>query len=322
MPSATRLSTLTALVLGLSIAALAPLSAKAQDATGSAGAAPAAQTAAPASTAPAGTAPASAAPAVAATSAPALQSAPPTTQVVTNPYGLGALWAGGDFIARGTLIVLGIMSASTWYILITKLLQQSQLLRQARQANGSFWKASSVTEGSESLPLKSPFHAISSTGISALEHHEGSLVESIDLNTWVTLSIQRVVEQITSRLQGGLAVLATVGSTAPFVGLFGTVWGIYHALIAIGIAGQASIDKVAGPVGEALIMTALGLATAVPAVLGYNWLVRRNKLAVEKIRGFANDLHSVLISGKALNRPSAPATVTPARPAAAAARTA
>jgi biopolymer transport protein ExbB len=303
MPSATRLSTLTALVLGLSIAALAPLSAKAQDATGSAGAAPAAQTAAPASTAPAGTAPASAA---------------PTTQVVTNPYGLGALWAGGDFIARGTLIVLGIMSASTWYILITKLLQQSQLLRQARQANGSFWKASSVTEGSESLPLKSPFHAISSTGISALEHHEGSLVESIDLNTWVTLSIQRVVEQITSRLQGGLAVLATVGSTAPFVGLFGTVWGIYHALIAIGIAGQASIDKVAGPVGEALIMTALGLATAVPAVLGYNWLVRRNKLAVEKIRGFANDLHSVLISGKALNRPSAPATVTPARPAAAA----
>jgi len=309
MPSATRLSTLTALVLGLSIAALAPLSAKAQDATGSA---------APASAAPA----ASAGPAIAATPAPALQSAPPATQVITNPYGLGALWAGGDFIARGTLIVLGIMSASTWYILITKLLQQSQLLRQARQANGSFWKASSVTEGSDSLPPKSPFHAISSTGISALEHHEGSLVESIDLNTWVTLSIQRVVEQITSRLQGGLAVLATVGSTAPFVGLFGTVWGIYHALIAIGIAGQASIDKVAGPVGEALIMTALGLATAVPAVLGYNWLVRRNKLAVEKIRGFANDLHSVLISGKALNRPSIPATVAPARPAAAVVRTA
>jgi biopolymer transport protein ExbB len=111
-------------------------------------------------------------------------------------------------------------------------------------------------------------------------------------------------------LQGGLAVLATVGSTAPFVGLFGTVWGIYHALVAIGIAGQASIDKVAGPVGEALIMTALGLATAVPAVLGYNWLVRRNKLAVEKLRGFANDLHSVLLSGKVLGR--TPAAV-PAR---------
>jgi biopolymer transport protein ExbB len=280
MPSLTRFSAVTALVLGLSLATLAPLAAQAQNA------------------------------------APALAQAAPASEVIANPYGLGALWAGGDFIARGTLIVLAIMSASTWYILVTKLLQQSTLLRQARQANSGFWKASSVTEGSESLPPKSPFYAIASTGISALQHHEGSLVESIDLNTWVTLSIQRVVEQITSRLQGGLAVLATVGSTAPFVGLFGTVWGIYHALIAIGIAGQASIDKVAGPVGEALIMTALGLATAVPAVLGYNWLVRRNKLAVEKIRGFANDLHSVLISGKALNRPVAPAVVAPARPAA------
>lgn len=239
----------------------------------------------------------------------------PATQVINNPYGLGALWNQGDFIARGTLLVLAVMSASTWYILVTKLLQQSRLLRQASQANQKFWKAGSVKEGSETLPAKSPFRAIAATGISALEHHEGSLVESIDLNSWVTLSIQRVVEQITSRLQGGLAVLATVGSTAPFIGLFGTVWGIYHALIAIGIAGQASIDKVAGPVGEALIMTALGLATAVPAVLGYNWLVRRNKLAVEKIRGFANDLHSVLISGKALNRPAI-ATAPPApRPA-------
>jgi biopolymer transport protein ExbB len=206
------------------------------------------------------------------------------------------------------LIALAVMSASTWYILITKLLEQTQLLRQAKLANKTFWKAGSVAEGITTLNAKSPFYAVAATGISALEHHEGSLVESIDLNTWVTLSIQRVVDQIVSRLQGGLAVLATVGSTAPFVGLFGTVWGIYHALVAIGIAGQASIDKVAGPVGEALIMTALGLATAVPAVLGYNWLVRRNKLSVEKVRGFANDLHSVLLSGKALNRPvTAPA---------------
>ncbi len=247
---------------------------------------------------------------------PALQSPAPATAEIANPYGLGALWGAGDFIARGTLIVLALMSASTWYILITKLLEQSQLLRQARSANLSFWKANSVTAGIETLPAKSPFHAVAATGIGALEHHEGSLVESIDLNTWVTLSIQRVVDQIISRLQGGLAVLATVGSTAPFIGLFGTVWGIYHALVAIGIAGQASIDKVAGPVGEALIMTALGLATAVPAVLGYNWLVRRNKLAVEKLRGFANDLHSVLISGKALGREAALAQVAaaPTRP--------
>lgn len=307
MQSIKRLPILAGLALGLAAATLAPLSAKAQDASS-----------APSVSAPsAAPVPASATPSApaAATPAPALADAAPTTQVIDNPYGLGALWGQGDFIARGTLLVLALMSASTWYILVTKLLEQSRLLRQARQTNQTFWKASSVTEGSDALPKKSPFHAISSTGINALEHHEGSLVESIDLNTWITLSIQRVVEQITSRLQGGLAVLATVGSTAPFVGLFGTVWGIYHALIAIGIAGQASIDKVAGPVGEALIMTALGLATAVPAVLGYNWLVRRNKLAVEKIRGFANDLHSVLISGKALNRPAAqPVPAAPVRP--------
>jgi len=234
----------------------------------------------------------------AAPATPALADAPPATTEIANPYGLSALWGQGDFIARGTLLALAIMSASTWYILVTKLLEQNRLLRQAKAANAGFWKSASIADGVDALPAKSPFHRVAATGLSALEHHEGSLVENIDLNTWITLSIQRVVEQIVSRLQGGLAVLATVGSTAPFIGLFGTVWGIYHALTAIGIAGQASIDKVAGPVGEALIMTALGLATAVPAVLGYNWLVRRNKLAVEKLRGFASDLHSVLVSGK------------------------
>jgi len=261
-----------------------------------------AQSAAPA---PAATAPAAAdAPATAdanvtpVTATPALADAAPPTATIANPYGLSALWGQGDFIARGTLLALAIMSASTWYILVTKLIEQNRLLRQAKTANANFWKAGSVAEAVAALPAKTPFQAVASTGLNALEHHEGSLVENIDLNTWITLSIQRVVEQIVSRLQGGLAVLATVGSTAPFVGLFGTVWGIYHALTAIGIAGQASIDKVAGPVGEALIMTAIGLATAVPAVLGYNWLVRRNKLAVEKLRGFASDLHSVLVSGK------------------------
>jgi len=235
---------------------------------------------------------------------PALATPAPVVDT-PNPYGLGALWNNGDFIARGTLVVLAIMSASTWYILVTKLIEQTQLFRQAKLANKTFWKSGTVQDGVETLAARSPFHSVAKTGVDALEHHEGSLVESIDLNTWITLSIQRVVERIVSRLQGGLAVLATVGSTAPFIGLFGTVWGIYHALVAIGIAGQASIDKVAGPVGEALIMTALGLATAVPAVLGYNWLVRRNKVAVESIRGFANDLHSVLVSGKAIGSAAA-----------------
>ena len=282
---------LPAMLLGAALLA-APLGAMAQaTAPAAAAAAPADNSAVPVTATPADS---STVPVVA---PPALADAAPATTTIANPYGLAALWA-QDFIARGTLIVLAVMSASTWYILITKLIEQNRLLRQAKAANASFWKSGTVAEGVASLPAKSPFLAVASTGLNALEHHEGSLVENIDLNTWITLSIQRVVEQIVSRLQGGLAVLATVGSTAPFVGLFGTVWGIYHALTAIGIAGQASIDKVAGPVGEALIMTAIGLATAVPAVLGYNWLVRRNKLAVEKLRGFASDLHSVLVSGK------------------------
>jgi len=128
----------------------------------------------------------------------------------------------------------------------------------------------------------------------SLAHHEGLYVH-IGLNTWVTQSIQRSTDKVQSRLQDGLAFLATVGATAPFVGLFGTVWGIYHALTAIGISGQASIDKVAGPVGEALIMTAIGLFVAVPAVLGYNWLIRRNKSALETVRAFGSDLHAVIL---------------------------
>jgi biopolymer transport protein ExbB len=167
-----------------------------------------------------------------------------------------------------------------------------------------------VQEGIEKLKPGTPFRYIAESGIKATQHHEGKLLEQIDLNTWITMSIQRAVDDVSSRLQDGLAFLATVGSTSPFVGLFGTVWGIYHALTAIGIAGQASIDKVAGPVGEALIMTAFGLAVAVPAVLGYNWLVRRNKVALEKLRAFGADLHMVLMSG---NTKRAAANVTPAR---------
>ena len=235
----------------------------------------------------------------------------PQTEAVANPYGLSALWHSGDFIARSVLIILMIMSLGSWYIMIVKFFEQGRLYGAAKSASKEFWNKPTVGEGASALKPASPFRYIADTGISATEHHEGTLTESIDLHTWVTMSIQRAVETIQSRLQGGLAFLATVGSTAPFVGLFGTVWGIYHALTAIGIAGQASIDKVAGPVGEALIMTAIGLATAVPAVLGYNFLVRRNKMAIEKVRNFSSDLHSVLLGGV---RVSAPSVSTPAAP--------
>jgi len=227
-------------------------------------------------------------------------------QLVDNPYGLDALWAQSDLVSRGTLVLLALMSMASWYILVAKLIEQFRLMRQARAA-ASFWKARSVAEGIETLDGASPFHFLAVTGRQAVEHHRDTLLEKIDLHTWVSMSIQRAMDEITGRLQGGLAVLATVGSTAPFVGLFGTVWGIYHALTAIGIAGQASIDKVAGPVGEALIMTAIGLAVAVPAVLGYNLLVRRNKAASDKVRAFGSDLHSILLAGTSVDSGTASA---------------
>jgi biopolymer transport protein ExbB len=232
---------------------------------------------------------------------PAVATAPvvtKSTEEIENPYGLEALWKQGDFVSKATLIILTIMSMGSWYIIFIKLFEQRKLIRSAEAANQKFWGAGSVKAGLGTLDEGSAFRYIAESGVKASEHHEGTLVEQIDLHTWVTMSIQRAVDNINSRLQDGLAFLATVGSTAPFVGLFGTVWGIYHALTAIGIAGQASIDKVAGPVGEALIMTAFGLAVAVPAVMGYNWLIRRNKTAMERIRAFSGDVHNVLLAGR------------------------
>ncbi|MYM68555.1 MotA/TolQ/ExbB proton channel family protein [Pseudoduganella sp. FT55W] len=213
-----------------------------------------------------------------------------------NPYGFAAVWEAG-FVSRGTLIILSLMSMGSWYIIITKLIDQTKIFKQSKETSAKFWKASSIAAGSATLTEGSPFRFIAETGTKATQHHDGALLEQIDLSTWVTMSIQRAVDKVQSRLQDGLSFLATVGSTAPFIGLFGTVWGIYNALIAIGMSGNASIDKVAGPVGEALIMTAFGLFVAVPAVLGYNWLVRRNKSAMEDVRAFSADVHSVLISG-------------------------
>ena len=217
------------------------------------------------------------------------------TEVVDNPYGLNALWKTGDWVSKTTLLILVVMSMGSWYIIVTKVYEQAKMGRQARAADATFWKAATVREGTEALVNGSPYRFIAESGLEAQSKHTG-LLGNVDLNDWISMSIQRAIENVHARTQDGLSFLATVGSTAPFVGLFGTVWGIYHALTAIGIAGQASIDKVAGPVGEALIMTAIGLAVAVPAVLGYNWLVRRNKVAMESVRSFAADLHAVLLS--------------------------
>src|SRR5512139_391645 len=216
--------------------------------------------------------------------------------VVENPYGLQALWAQGDFIAKGVLILLALMSAYSWFIIFTKWWEQRRLLKQAGEAEKNFWAADNIKNGVGKLTGKGNiFKAIASEAIDAAEHHDSRMTQSVPLHEWIDNVIARGVARIGSALQTQLPFLATTGSTAPFIGLFGTVWGIYHALVAIGVAGQASIDKVAGPVGEALIMTAIGLAVAVPAVLGYNWLVRRNKVTLDAVRGFAADLRGVLM---------------------------
>jgi len=219
------------------------------------------------------------------------------TTVVSNPYGLAALWSSGDIIARSVLILLLIMSLASWYVMLTKLWDQRKLKQSARVVEKQFWTAASVKDGVDRLKKGDDFRAIAEDGLRAASHHDGRLTDRIDLNEWITMSLQRAVDGVNSKLNNGLGLLATVGSTAPFVGLFGTVWGILNALVGIGIAGQASIDKVAGPVGEALIMTAIGLFVAVPAVMGYNWLLGRNKTLQDALRNFASDLHAYLVSG-------------------------
>jgi biopolymer transport protein ExbB len=233
-----------------------------------------------------------------AAAAPAAAGPVVSQEAVENPYGLKALWGQGDWVAKGTLIIMVIMSLGSWYIIITKLLEQRSMLNSTRSSTDGFWKSASVKAGLATLQEGTAVHYIASQGLKAADHHEGTMVESIDRDTWIGMSVDRALGSVQSRLQDGLAFLATVGSTAPFVGLFGTVWGIYNALVKIGISGQASIDKVAGPVGEALIMTAIGLAVAVPAVMGYNWLVRRNKVLLDQIRAFAGDVQNVLLAGK------------------------
>ncbi len=212
----------------------------------------------------------------------------------SSPYGLTHIIEERNPVSMTILGILAIMSAGTWYIFITKYIEQAKILNQAKNVDKKFWASASIAEGIDKLPKNSMFRALAESGLKA-SNSGNSLV---GMNDWIGMQLSHSLEDVTSRLQGGIAFLASVGSVAPFVGLFGTVWGILQALIGIGVAGQASIDKVAGPVGEALIMTAIGLAAAVPAVLLYNYLVRRNKVITEKLRSFAGDLQTYLVSKK------------------------
>ncbi len=211
-----------------------------------------------------------------------------------SPYGLRVTWVQGDWVARSTLIILAFMSVGSWYLIIAKALEQRRLMQMAQQARSAFSGNASLRSAADSLVKGGPFRAIVDSGIAGVQQHE-TLSGQVLMADWLSQDIVRSVGNLAVRMQSGMSALATVGSTAPFVGLFGTVWGIYNALIGIGLTGQASIDKVAGPVGEALIMTALGLAVAVPAVLGYNWLVRRNRVAIHTVKSFGSDLHTLLL---------------------------
>ena len=224
------------------------------------------------------------------------------TTVTDNPYGIEALWTTSDYVGKGVFVILIVMSLWSWLVMINKWLDQRMLRKVAVEAEKGFWSAGSIQEGIGKLKGKiNPFRDIAQDGVQAVEHHRRStardVTSNIELADWVRTHIDKRTTMLQSSLQSGMVVLASVGATAPFVGLFGTVWGIYHALISISIAGQASLDKVAGPIGEALIMTALGLAVAVPAVLGFNGLLRGNKALMERANYFAHDVEAALVAG-------------------------
>jgi biopolymer transport protein ExbB len=236
----------------------------------------------------------------------------------TNAYGPMGLITNHDPLSHGVLALLIVMSFISWYIILTKLWDQHKLSSSYKAVEKTFWTSPSLKDGVERLKKNDPYRAIVEEGLRAAAHHDGRLTDRIDLHEWITMSLQRSVSNVNSSLQGGLGFLATVGSTAPFIGLFGTVVGIIKALIAIGVSGQPSIDRVAGPVGEALMMTAIGLFVAVPAVIGYNWLVGRNKGLQENLRNFAADVHAYLVGGARVGGADGNSRPAAAPPAAAA----
>jgi biopolymer transport protein ExbB len=209
-----------------------------------------------------------------------------------------------DGLAKTLLVVLLVMSVTTWYLIATKAWAWLLMRRRTQRFLDIFWNSPSLQSVATHLEDKhpdEPFSHLAHHAIVAARHHQrhgaNKLNESGSSADFLTRSMKRVIDEETARFEAGLTVLASIGSTAPFIGLFGTVWGVYHALIAIGMTGQGTLDKVAGPVGEALIMTALGLAVAIPAVLAYNFSVRRNRMVLARLDSFAHDLFAFLTTG-------------------------
>jgi len=232
-----------------------------------------------------------------------------------NALGFASFLAQTDAVGKAMLAILLVMSMATWYLILTKSLTVFLERRKSARFLEAFWNAPSLAAVEQYLERDlpdEPFSHLAAHAINASRHHQRAgaarLGEAGSATEFLTRAMRRVIDEDTARLESGLTVLASVGSTAPFVGLFGTVWGVYHALVAIGLSGQGTLDKVAGPVGEALIMTALGLAVAIPAVLAYNGFVRANRLVLAKLDAFAHDLYAVLTTGSHVGEP---ATVVP-----------
>lgn len=227
--------------------------------------------------------------------------------------GLVHLWQQGDLVIRAVAVLLLAMSLASWTVIAVKALDLRRARRQGRAVEG-FWHARDFAEGLGKLGAEpaNPYRALALEGREAADHRNAQpqLHDSLSATDWITRALRNAIDDTSARMQAGLALLASVGSTAPFVGLFGTVWGIYHALLAIGASGQAAIDQVAGPIGEALVMTALGLAVAIPAVLGYNALVRGNKALLFRLNRFANDLHAYLLTGARIGTGAAANVIT------------
>ena len=235
-----------------------------------------------------------------------------------SALGFGHFLAQSDVVARVLLVVLLMMSAISWYLIIYKGITQVMQQRRSKKFLDFFWSATSLEAVQNELNVHGvdePFGHLTAHSLHAQAHHEkfgaAKLEEAGSQQEFLTRTIKKVLDEETTKLENGLTMLATIGATAPFVGLFGTVWGVYHALVAIGMTGSGMLDKVAGPVGEALIMTGIGLAVAIPAVVAYNAFTRGNRVLTGRLDAFAFELHSFLTMGEALGAD----TQTPARAA-------
>jgi biopolymer transport protein ExbB len=243
------------------------------------------------------------------------------TELGDNPFGLEKFLEQADQLTIAILVILVVMSLASWFVILTKFWDQTRIARAYRDAQRKFWSAGNVYDGMAALTgRENVFRMLAEDGLRAAQYHAQHMTEQVSLNEWIAVSLYRSIESVSARLASGLAILATTGSVSPFVGLLGTVWGIYNALTRISLSGQANLEQISGPIGEALIMTAIGLFVAVPAVMGYNWLLRRNRTLQERMKTFVADVHSYIVGGARFDtrapvvRPVA-RTVAGARPA-------